>query len=205
MCLVSRSTFFFLGQEFLNWDFSIETWLRQDIYQESRSSRLIKTFEIYWDFWDLLRLLRFIETFEIYWDFWDLSRLFKISQHYRDIIKTFSRLQAQKSWQIEKSPLRNVIKLTNSQSRSRQTVKICQKCHFLTDFSISIETFGTGKWCQDKIKISQSQSRLLDCRDKLFESVEIFSTIETYFFLVSRLKVSIETTSRQIETPRLTK
>ncbi len=98
------------------------------------------------DFWDLLIL------FDIYWEISTLSRLFEV-------------LQDQKSWQIEKSCLRNVIKLTNSPSRSRQTVKICQKCHVSTNFSISIKTFGTGRWCRDKIEISQSRSRYLDCRD----------------------------------------
>jgi hypothetical protein len=55
-----------------------------------------------------------------------------------------------------------VIKLTNSQSRSRKTAEICQKCHVSTDFSISIETFGTGKWCRNKIEISRSRSRQAD-------------------------------------------
>jgi hypothetical protein len=64
-----------------------------------------------------------------------------------------------------------MIKLT--WSRSRQTVKICQKFHV---------------------------NRFLD---KLFEIVKIFSTVETYFLPVSRLRVSIETTLRQIETRRL--
>ncbi len=134
----------------------------------------VETVEINWDcrdFQDLLRL------FEIYWDVSTLSRLLEV-------------LQGKKSRQIEKSRLRNVIKLTNSRSRSRQTVKICQKFHVSTDFSISIETFGTGRWCRDKIEISRS-SRLtfwkcqdfLDCRDQLSASVEIEShnrdTIET--------------------------
>jgi hypothetical protein len=41
----------------------------------------------------------------------------------------------------------------------------------------------------------ETKSRFLDldCRDKLFEIVEIFSTVETYYLPVSR----------QIETPRL--
>jgi len=99
-------------------------------------------------------------------DFWDLSRLFKIYQDILTLSRLFEGLQAQKSWQIEKSRLRKVIKLTNS--RSRQTVEICQKVQVLTDFSISIETFGTGRWCRDKIEISRSWSRLLDCWDKLF-------------------------------------
>ena len=116
------------------------------------------------DFKDLSR------HFEIYWDISTLSRLFEV-------------LQGKKSWQIEKSRSRNVIKLTNSRSRSRQTVEICQKFHVSTDFSISIETFGTGRWCRDKIEISWSRSRLLICQDKLFETVEIetldWDTIET--------------------------
>ena len=73
-----------------------------------------------------------------------------------------------------------MINLTNSQSRSRQTVKICQKCHVSTDFSISIETFETGRWCRDKIKISWSSTEafwncqdFLDRRDLLFASVKI--------------------------------
>jgi hypothetical protein len=41
----------------------------------------------------------------------------------------------------------------------------------------------------------ETKSRFLDRRDKLFETVEIFSIVETYFLAVSR----------QIETPRLTK
>ena len=80
--------------------------------------------------------------------------------------------------------------------------------------------FGSERWCRGKINISWSQwrlldcwdfsivetsrlSRLLDCWDKLFEIVEIFSTVKTFFLPVSELRVSIETTSRQIETPRL--
>jgi hypothetical protein len=97
----------------------------------------------------LSRSLRQIEAVEIYQDFQDSSRIFKISRHNRD----FSRLQAQKSWS------RTVITLTNSRSRSRQTVKICQKCHVTTEFSVSIETFRTGRWCRDTISISMEISR----------------------------------------------
>ncbi len=107
----------------------------------------------------LSRFSRFVQTFQ------DLLR-------YLNIIKTFEVLQAQKSWQIEKSRSRNMIKLTNSWSRLKQTVKICQKLHVSTDFSILIKNFGTGRWCQDKIEISQRQD-FLDCRDLLFASVEI--------------------------------
>ncbi len=92
-------------------------------------------------------LSRQIETVETNRDCQDLSRLIKIFWHYQDFFKTFSRFQAQKSGQIEKSQSRNVITLTNSQSRSRQTLKICQKCHVSIDFSI--ETFGTERWCRD--------------------------------------------------------
>ncbi len=136
--------------------------------------------------------IEIVETNRDCRDFWDLSRLFEI---YRDILtlsRLFEVLNYQKSRQVEKSRSRNVIKLTNSRSRSRQTVEICQKCHVSTDFSISIETFGTERWRRDKIEISRS-SRLTfwNCRDWLFS--------------VSRLRVSIEITSRQIETPNLIK
>ena len=111
----------------------------------------------------------FIKIIEIYWDFWDLSRLFEISWHNRNFFKTFSRLQAQKSWQIEKYRSRNVITLTNSRSRSRQTVEICQKCHVSTDFSILIEISRSSRltfWnCRD----------FLGRRDRLFFGVEIES------------------------------
>ncbi len=154
----------------------------------------------------LSRSSRQIETVEIYRDFQDLSRIFTISRHNWDFFKTFSRLQAQKSRQIEKSRSSNVITLTNSRSRSRQTVKIYQKCHVSTDFSVLIEafrTFWTFRTCRDKIKISQSWlSRLTfwNCQDFLdrwdwpFFGIEIaiFSTIETDPFLASR----------QIETPK---
>jgi hypothetical protein len=148
----------------------------------------------------------FIQTVDINWDcqdFQDLLRLFEIYQDILTLLRLFEVLQAQKSWQIEKSQSRNMIKLTNSRSRSRQTVKICQKFQVSTDFLIPIETFGTRRWCWDKIEISRSRLRLLDSQDKLFEIVEIFSTLETYFLSVSRSRVLIETTSRQIETPRL--
>ncbi len=51
---------------------------------------------------------------------------------------------------IETFWLKKLIKLTHSQPRSRQTVMIYQKFQFLTDFSILIESFGTGWWCWDK-------------------------------------------------------
>ena len=113
----------------------------------------------------LSRSSRQIEIVETNRDFRDLSRIFEISRHNLDIIETFSRLQAQRSRQIEKSRSRTVIILTNSRSRSRQTVEICQKCHVSAGFSVSIETFRTFRTCRDKIEISQSRSRYLDRRD----------------------------------------
>ncbi len=44
---------------------------------------------------------------------------------------------------------------------------------------------------------------ILVVKTNFLESVEIFSTVETYSLPVSRSRHSIETTSRQIETPRL--
>ncbi len=141
--------------------------------------------EIFWSRFIFVKI--FIEIVETNQDFRDFSRFLYI-------IETFSRLQAQKSRQIEKSWWRTVITLTNSWSRSRQTVEICQKCHVSTDFSLSIETFWT---CRDKIEISRSQSRYLDRRDSLFETVEIFSAVKTDFFFVSRSRVSIESLDRE--------
>ncbi len=133
----------FLKLRLFNWDLAVSRFL-------SRLSRFLRFVEICQDFQDLLRL------FEIYRDISTLSRLFEVLHH-------------QKSSQIEKSWLRNRIKLTNSRSRSKQTVKICQKCHVLTYFLISIETSRLSRlrfWkCQD----------FLDCWDQPFTSVEIKS------------------------------
>jgi hypothetical protein len=57
-----------------------------------------------------------------------------------------------------------LIKSGNSGSRKKQTVKIYQKYQVTTDFSISIEAFGTGRWFETK-------SRFLDRRDQLLERV----------------------------------
>jgi hypothetical protein len=62
--------------------------------------------------------------------------------------------------------------------------------------NFSIETFWAGHWCRDKIEKSQSRSRFLNCRDKLFENVKIFLTVETNFWMMSRLRLLIETRSR---------
>jgi hypothetical protein len=54
-----------------------------------------------------------------------------------------------------------------------------QKFQVSIDFSISFETLGLEGGVKTK-------SRLLNCRDKLFETVKIFPTVETYFLPVSR-------------------
>ena len=136
LSITSRSTFFFLGQ-----DFSVEIYLRRDIYRDRR---------------DKSRLSRFL-----------------------DIIKTFLRLQAQKSRQIEKSWSRTMIKLTNSWSRSRQTVEICRQISWSQTRLLGLE------------RGVKTKPRFLDLDrwDKLFE---IFSTVNTYFLPVSRSRVLME-------------
>jgi hypothetical protein len=84
-----------------------------------------------------------------------------------------------------------MIKSTNSWSILRQTVEIYKKCQVSMHFSIWIKTFGTVRWCWDKIKISLSWLKLLDCWDKVFE-------------IVSQ-SLNRESWSREIETPRLIK
>ncbi len=138
LSITSRSTFFFSVKIFRSRFIFVEIFIE-----------IVKTNQ---DCQDLSRLSRFIKNFEISW-------------HNQDFFKTFSRLQAQKFWQIEKSWLRNVITLTNSRSRLRQTVEICQKCHLSTDFLVSIETFQTFRTCRDKTEISQSWTKYLDHRD----------------------------------------
>jgi hypothetical protein len=155
MSLVSRHTF----ENRQDYPYCLQT---VKIFQSRLScvKIFVETVEINrdcWDFWDLSQL------FEIYRDISTLSRLFEIYRDISTLSRLFEVLQDQKSRQIEKSQSRNVIKLTNSRSRSRQTVKICQKYHVSSDFSI--ETFGTGRWCRDKIEISQSRSRYLDRQD----------------------------------------
>ena len=67
---------------------------------------------------------------------------------------------------------------------------------------ISIETKIKIETNQDFIAKTLSRCNFsncrefLDSRDFLFQSVEKVSTVETYFFQVSRLRLSIETTSR---------
>jgi hypothetical protein len=76
-------------------------------------------------------------------------------------------------------------------------------------FSIKIETN-----CRETPKFSDLDEFLDLDRDflvwtlmsrRFFENAEIFSTVETNSLTMSRLRLSIETRSRQIETPRLSK
>ncbi len=52
------------------------------------------------------------------------------------------------------------------------------------------------------IKVIKSFLRYLDHRDQLLESFKIFSTVETYFLSVQRLRISIETLSRHDRDPQ---
>ena len=103
------------------------------------------------------------------WDFQDLLRLFKIYWNISTLLRLFEGLQ--KSWQIEKSWSSQVIKSTNSWLRLRQTFKIYQNFRsrwIPRSWSRLLGLEGGIK----TIKISWS-------RDKLFETVKIFSTVET--------------------------
>jgi hypothetical protein len=137
---------------------------------------------------DALRLSRFVET---------QSRFVEKSWHCRGLLS----LKIMKSLDGLRVSTRKYKNPRTSRSRSRQTVEKRRNFQISMNFSISIETFWSGHWCRDKIKKSQSRPRFLDCQDALFDAVEIFSTVETHSLMMSRL--SIETTSRQIETPML--
>ncbi len=99
------------------------------------------------------------------------NRLFKMYQDTSTLLRLFEVLQDQKSQQIEKSRSRNGIKLTNSWSRLRQTVEVCQKCH---------------------VMISQSWSRLLgleggvETKSRFLNLDRDILIIETNFLKVSR-------------------
>jgi hypothetical protein len=81
------------------------------------------------------------------------------------------------SRQIEKSGQEICKNPLTSRSRSRRTVKKWQNFQVLTNFSISIETFGSRHWCQDK----------------LLENVKIFSIVKTNCLTMLRLRDMIET------------
>jgi hypothetical protein len=183
---MSRSTFFLSRSRFLKSRFSVETLSRRDFCRDCQ---------------DVSRLSRFVET---HGDFRDLSRRCRdLSRPCRDLSRNFDIVEAfwvwkwwkvSTDWEISTRKYKNPC---TSWSRSRQTVEKRQNFQISTKFSISIEIFWSGRWCRDEIEISRSRSRYLDRRDLLFDAVE------THSLTTSRLRVSIETTSRQIETPRV--
>jgi hypothetical protein len=78
------------------------------------------------------------------------------------------------------------------------------------EIEISIKTLTKIEIYRDFRVIETVEPWILNCReylnsrDVVFQTVKNFSTVETWFFQMSRSRVSIEITSRQIETPRLT-
>jgi hypothetical protein len=70
---------------------------------------------------------------------------------------------------------------------------------FLIDFNVTFinESLGVST-----VKTNQDRDFSM-CRDKLFETDKIFSTVVTNFLTAFRSRALIETTSRQIETPKL--
>jgi hypothetical protein len=62
--------FFFLGQDFKNWDFSIETWLRRDFYQDRRDkSRFLRFIKIYQDLSRFIKIYQDLSRFlDIFWE-----------------------------------------------------------------------------------------------------------------------------------------
>ncbi len=148
----------------------------------SRLSRRVKIC------WDTSRLSRFVESS------WDLSRNLYIVEAFW-VWKWWKVLT---DWEISTWKYKNP-----RTSRSRQTVEKRQNFQILTNFSISIKTFWSGHWCWDKIEKSRSWPRFLDCQDALFDADEIFLTVKTHSLTTPRSRLSIETNSRQIETPML--
>ncbi len=130
---------------------------------------------------DASRFSRFVET---------LSRFVEKSRHCRSLLS---------------------LKMMKSLDGMRNLDEKIQKS---THFSIEIETNCRNAEIFRSQQNSRSRffgldvdvetkSRYLDRRDLLFDAVEIFSTVETHSLTTSRSRVSIETTSRQIETPKV--
>ncbi len=118
----------------------------------------------------LSRLSRQIEIMETNRDCQDLSRWIKICQEISTLWRHFENENDKKSQWMEKSWQEICKNPLTSQSRLRRTVKKWRNFQVLTNFSILIETFGSGHWCGDKIEKSGSWSRFLNCRDELFEN-----------------------------------
>jgi hypothetical protein len=181
-----------------------------------------------WDFWDWKVVSRQNQDFSIsietswsstqaFWncrDFlnrWDLlSASVKIESLDRDHVKT--------NWDPQALKLVKLLSLWVSTVETNQDFKICQE--ILKNWEILMEI-------EKKLRLlvnldrSQSWSRLLwpengvETRSKFLnldwgfsivetiESVNIFSTVETYFLQVSISRLLIETRSRQIKNPKL--
>jgi hypothetical protein len=138
----------------------------------------------------LCRVMNFVEIVETHRDCWNLSRRIEIqqicwdasrfvekSQHYRDLL---------------------MVKMMESLDGLRNLDRKMQKS---THLSIKIETN-----CPETQKFYNLDEFLdldrhflvwtlmfLNCRDALFENVEIFSTVETNSLTMSRLRLTIET------------
>ena len=105
----------------------------------------------------------------------DFSRFIQTSQHYWDFLRYFKLKNMDKLRNLDCEMWSNWQTLDRGRDKLSRFAK---KFHVSTDFSI--ETYGTGRSCRDKIEISQS-SRLsfwecqdfLDCWDLLSSSVEI--------------------------------
>jgi hypothetical protein len=117
----------------------------------------------------LSRLSRYIETIKTNWDYRDFSRFIEIYRHFWEI---FTNRQLWKVTSFHRCLLVKWIKSSN-------LIEIYENYSYF-----SIEIFGSGWWCRDKIKISRSwSSRLtfwncwdfLDRRDWLFFGVKIES------------------------------
>ncbi len=153
--------FFFLSRSrFFSRDFAASRYL-------SRLSRFVETRQ---DFWDLSRRCRDLSR-----RCWDLSRNFNIVEAFW----VWKWWKVSTDWEISMRKYKNP---RTSRSRSRQTVEKRWNFQISMKFSISIEIFWSGRWCRDEIEIYRS-SRLtfwrcqdfLDCRDSLFDDVEIES------------------------------
>ncbi len=187
---MSRSTFFlsrsrFLKSRFFSRDVDASRFL-------SRLSRRVKIVEICRD---VSRFLRFVEIFEICQDFRDAVEICRdaveICQEISTLSRPFESENDEKSWQIEKSRRENT------------------KIHALLDqdwdkLSRNAEIFRSRRnsWSRSRffgLDVDvETKSRLTfwRCRD--------FLDCETHSLTSSRSRVSIETTSRQIETPKVT-
>jgi len=120
---------------------------------------------------------------------WDLSRFLHISPQLSRLLKIFLNLSI--CWRLLETFLVETL-----------AVKNYHNFQVLTDFSILIDTYGSGIWCLEDQHKSWSRLMFLSRWDKLFLNAKNFSTVETDFITMSRSRLSIETMLDQIETPR---